>query len=308
MLDDRAKQEDNNIEDKTEVRKLTECIEKEMKPGKACYCINCDSEVESKENFSNHMYEAHVSPTTTCGNCHTTFKDILYLESHKKGCNGCVLRCEMSTSYEVKEKDPKEHLKEKHEELYPKESVGPKNQKQRNSFRTENCTNVNLFKCDGCEYTFKRTNEPEDHYQDYHCEEYNLNLSYRIGLKSVVKQVSSSNDIKKNNVAFSTDVPATMYSHDFACENCNNSMADKTHPKELMEYYHKARMKNTEGKPTWLRCGNQCDEKTDLRCHITIILKEGDKSSVFMGIRLTMIYCVIETEKLGPSWAKLNRN
>ena len=35
MLDDRAKQEDNNIEDETEVRKLTAGIEKEMKPGKA---------------------------------------------------------------------------------------------------------------------------------------------------------------------------------------------------------------------------------------------------------------------------------
>ena len=87
MLDDRAKQEDNNIEDETEVKELAAGIDKEMKLGKACYCINCDSEVESKENFSNHMYEAHVSPTTTCGNCHTTFKDILYLESHKKGCN-----------------------------------------------------------------------------------------------------------------------------------------------------------------------------------------------------------------------------
>ena len=67
-------------------------------------------------------------------------------------------------------------------------------------------------------------------------------------------------------------------------------------------------MKNTEEKPTWLKCGNQCDEKTDLRYHITIIFKVRDKSSVFMGIRLTMIYCVIETEELGPSWAKLNRN
>ena len=105
---------------------------------------------------------------------------------------------------------------------------------------------MNLFKCDGCEYTFKRTNEPEDHYQDYHCEEYNLNLSYRIGLKSVVKQVSLNNDLKNNNVKFSTDVPATIDSHDFACENCNNSIVDKTHPKKHMENYHKARMKDTE--------------------------------------------------------------
>ena len=177
---------------------------------------------------------------------YATLKNVHHLEPHKKGCSSWVLKCEISSSYDVKEKDPKEHLKEKHEELYPKESVGPKNQKQRNSFRTENCTNVNLFKCDGCEYTFKRTNEPEDHYQDYHCEEYNLNLSYRIGLKSVVKQVSLNNDLKNNNVKFSTDVPATIYSHDFACENCNNSIVDKTHPKKHMENYHKARMKDTE--------------------------------------------------------------
>ena len=87
LEDDKAKQEDNSIEDENEFRKSTECIEKEIKHGKACYCTKCDSEIESKENFDNHMYEAHVSPTTTCGNCHTTFKDILYLESHKKGCN-----------------------------------------------------------------------------------------------------------------------------------------------------------------------------------------------------------------------------
>jgi hypothetical protein len=41
---------------------------------------------------------------------------------------------------------------------------------------------------------------------------------------------------------------------------------------------------------------------------IIIVHKEEEKSSVFMDIRLTFIYCVIETEKLGPSWAKLNHN
>ena len=41
---------------------------------------------------------------------------------------------------------------------------------------------------------------------------------------------------------------------------------------------------------------------------IIIVHKEEEKSSVFMDIRLTFIYCAIETEKLGPSWAKLNRN
>ena len=94
-----------------------------MKLEKACYCINCDSKVERKENFSNHMYEAHVSPTTTCGNCHTTFKDVLYLESHKKGCNDYVLRCGIIVSYEVEGSEPKEHLEEKHEGLYPEESA-----------------------------------------------------------------------------------------------------------------------------------------------------------------------------------------
>ena len=116
----------------------------------------------------------------------------------------------MSTSYEVKEKDPKEHLKEKHEELYPKESVGPKKQKQRDSFRTENRANMSLFKCDKCKYTFKRTNEPEDHCQDYHCVEYNLNLNCKIGVESVIKSVSLNDDLKDNNVKRSTDVPANQ--------------------------------------------------------------------------------------------------
>ena len=112
MLDDRAKQEDNSIEDDTEGKELAVGIDKEMKTGKACYCINCNSEAESKENISNHVYKAHVPHTTTCGNRHTTFKDILYSESHKKGCNDYVLKCEMRTSHEVEEKDPKEQLKE----------------------------------------------------------------------------------------------------------------------------------------------------------------------------------------------------
>ena len=67
-------------------------------------------------------------------------------------------------------------------------------------------------------------------------------------------------------------------------------------------------MKNTEEKPTWLKCGNQRDEETDLRYHTIIIHKEGEKSLVFVDIRLTFIYYAIETEKLGPSWAKLKRN
>ena len=101
-----------------------------------------------------------------------------------------------------------------------------------------------------------------------------------------------------------------MYSHDFACENCNNSMADKTHPEELMENYHKTRMKNTEEKPTWHNCGNLCDEETDLRYHITNKHKAGNKSPSFMGIIITIICRMIETDKnkLGPSWAKLSHN
>ena len=41
---------------------------------------------------------------------------------------------------------------------------------------------------------------------------------------------------------------------------------------------------------------------------IIIIHKVEEKSSVVMDIRLTFIYCAIETEKLGPSWAKQNHN
>merc|ERR1712240_1003867 len=41
---------------------------------------------------------------------------------------------------------------------------------------------------------------------------------------------------------------------------------------------------------------------------IIIIHEEEEKSSGFMDIRLTFIYCAIETEKLGPSWAEQNRN
>ena len=75
LEDDKAKQEDNSIEDETEVRESIECIKKEIKHGKACYCTKCDSEIKSKENFDNHMYEAHVSPTNTCGNMPAKISD-----------------------------------------------------------------------------------------------------------------------------------------------------------------------------------------------------------------------------------------
>ena len=74
LEDGKAKQEDNNIEGGTEDKKLAVGIDREI-PGKACYFINCDSEVESKENISNHMYEAHVSPTNTCGNMPARISD-----------------------------------------------------------------------------------------------------------------------------------------------------------------------------------------------------------------------------------------
>ena len=64
------------------------------------------------------MYKAHISPTATYGNCYSTFKNVPYLESHKKGCNDYVLRCGMSASYEVEGREPKEHLEEKHEGLH----------------------------------------------------------------------------------------------------------------------------------------------------------------------------------------------
>ena len=75
---------------------------------------------------------------------------------------------------EHEEKDLKEHLKEKHEESYPKESAGSKKQKQGDTIRTENYANMNLFECDKCKYNFRRTNELEDHIQDYHCIEYTV--------------------------------------------------------------------------------------------------------------------------------------
>ena len=82
---------------------------------------------------------------------------------------------------------------------------------------------MNPFKCDGCEYTFKRANKPEVHCQDYPCEEYNLNLSYRIDLESVIEPVSLNNGLKNNNVKFSTDVPANqellVYSENKETEN-----------------------------------------------------------------------------------------
>ena len=178
MLDGRAEQEDSNGEDQTEVKELAAGIDEEMKLGKECYCIDCDSEFESKENFSDHMYKAHVSPTATCENCYTIFKDVLYLESHKKECNDHVLRCGMSVFYESEESRLKKHLEDKHEELYLEESAGTKEQKQRDSTRTEKYANTKLFKCNKCKHNFKRTNEIEDHIQDWHCMEYDLKLRF----------------------------------------------------------------------------------------------------------------------------------
>ena len=277
---DQKKEEDDQDSGQKMVRSANE-----IKAKDAWCCSKCDLEDRNKDTLSNHSHKSHITPTNTCKDRHTTLKNMHKLEPHKEVYSSGTPKCKISYSYE-----------------------GMKNQRKKESFRAGNCTNEHFFKCEECEYISRRTIEPEDHPQDHHCKKYKL--SHRTDVKSVVKQVSSNNDEKKNNIALSINVPATMYSLDFTCENCDNPMADKTHPKELMNYYHKARMKNTEAKPTWLNCGNQCEEETDVRCHITIKHKEGDKSSFFMGIRLTMIYCVIETEKtkLGPSWAKLNRN
>ena len=112
--------------------------------------------------------------------------------------------------------------------------------------------------------------------------------------------------VTKNNNAVSINVPTTTYFLDFTCRKCDNPMANNTHPEEHMSYYHKAGMKNAES--TWPKGGNQRDEETGLKCHTIIIHKEGEKSLVFVDIRLTFIYYIIKTEKLGPSWAKLNQN
>merc|ERR1711873_188212 len=183
---------------------------------------------------------------------------------------------------------------------------GVKNQKEKESFRAENSTNKDSFDCNEYEYISRRTFESEEHPQDHQCKKYKL--SHRTESESVDKQVLSNKDEKKNNIALSINIPATTYSLDFTCRNCDNPMADYTYPEELMNYYHKDGMKNAEEQPTWLKCGNQRDEETDLRYHINIEHKEGEKSSVFVDIKFTFIYCAIETEKLGPSWAKLNHN
>ena len=163
---------------------------------------------------------------------------------------------------------------------------------------------MEFFDCNECEYISKRTIEFKEHLQDHQCKKYKP--SHRPDIESVDKQVLSSKDEKKNNIAFSINVPATKYFLDFTCRNCDNPMANNTHPEEHMSYYHKVGMKNAES--TWPKGGNQRDEETDLRCHTISIHKEGEKSLIVVDIRLTFIYYAIETEKLGPSWAKLNRN
>ena len=61
MLDDRTKQEDD-IEDETEVKEHAEGTDKEIKLGKACHCVNCDTGVESKEEISKHKHKTHAAP------------------------------------------------------------------------------------------------------------------------------------------------------------------------------------------------------------------------------------------------------
>ena len=177
---------------------------------------------------------------------------------------------------------------------------------------------MNLFKCDKCKYNFKGTSELEDHFQDCHCIEYNLNLNCKTGLESVIKSRSLNDDLEDNNIKCSTDVPANQepfknsenkegeYSrfktynklncvtcektlheesslvghkrdtpdmkawtnlknhaggahrnsrinlnhknlqYSFACEICNNSRVDKTHPKKHIGKYHRAKIKAPE--------------------------------------------------------------
>ena len=277
-LFNQKKEEDDQDSGQKMVRSANEINAKD-----AWCCSKCDLEDRSKETLSNHSHESHVNPTNTCKDRHIILKNMHKLKPHKEVYSSGTPKCKISYSYK-----------------------GVKNQKEKESFRVGNSTNMEFFDCNECEYISKRTIESKEHLQDHQCKKYKL--SHRSDIESMDKQVSSSKDEKKNNNAVSINVPATTYSLDFTCRNCDNPMANYTHPEELMSYYHKAGMKNAEEKSTWLKCGNQRDEETDLRCHIIIIHKEEEKSSVFMDIRLTFIYCAIETEKLGPSWAKQNHN
>ena len=116
----------------------------------------------------------------------------------------------MSVFYESEESRLKKHLEDKHEELYLEESAGTKEQKQRDSTRTEKYANTKLFKCNKCKHNFKRTNEIEDHIQDWHCMEYDLKLNCKTGLESVVKTRSVNDALEDNNIECGTDVSANQ--------------------------------------------------------------------------------------------------
>ena len=66
---------------------------------------------------------------------------------------------------------------------------------------------MNLVECDKCKYNFRRTNELEDHIQDYHCIEYTVSLNCETGSESVIE---SNNKLENNNIECSTNVPANQ--------------------------------------------------------------------------------------------------
>merc|ERR1712240_262307 len=229
---DQKKEEDDQDSGRKMVRSANE-----IKAKDAWCCSKCDLEDRSKETLSNHSNESHINPINTGKDRHIILKNMHKLKPHKEVYSSGTPKCKISYSYK-----------------------GVKNQKKKESFRAGNRTNKDFFDCDECEYISRRTIEPEEHPQDHQCKKYKL--SHRTDIKSVDKQVSSNKNEKKINIALSINVPATTYSLDFTCRNCDNPMADYTHPEELMSYYRK--------------CGNQRDEETDLRCHIIIKHKEGE--------------------------------
>merc|ERR1711873_276798 len=140
---------------------------------------------------------------------HIILRNMHDLDPHKEVYSSGTLKCKISYPYK-----------------------GMKNKKLKESFRAENSTTKDSFDCNEYEYISRRTFESEEHHQDHQCKKYKL--SHRTDIKTVDKQVSSNKDEKKNNIALSINIPATTYSLDFICGNCDNPMADYTDPEELM--------------------------------------------------------------------------
>ena len=102
---DLKKEEDNQDSGPKMVQSAE--TENEIKAGDARYCSKCNPEGRNKETLSNHMYKSHIPPTNTCKNCDATLKNVHHLEPHKEGYSSGTLKCKMSYSNEVKEKDIK---------------------------------------------------------------------------------------------------------------------------------------------------------------------------------------------------------